>query len=423
MVFRGGAKTRLATDVLSLYFAQGLNYLVPLLVLPYLLRILGPVGYGAIVFSQSLVVYMRILTDFGFNLSATREISIARDSPVQLAKIFWSTLTAKVCLLVVGVVTLLPSVLLVPFLRAHASVIAVSGLALCGSVLMPQWYFQGLERIRDIAIIQVACNLFMMAGVFLFVHTPADELNAAAILAFPTLLAGGISLVVVRLTHAVRWHRPRVRDVGQTLTSSWHLFVSGAATSLYVNSNVFLIGLICGDYQVALYGLANRIAVAGTAVLSPIVQASFPRASLLFDRSIAEGVAFTRRLSGYIAVISVALSVFLLSFANQIVTALGGARFAGAVPVVRIMGLLPIAIGAAMVFSQLVMVNVGMTRRLSQIYMIAGVLSLVLLPPLAMRFGAAGGAVSLVVVEIVGPVLMAISIRGGLLMSKTMEPA
>lgn len=423
MILRRAAKSRLAADVLSLYIVQGLNYLTPLLVLPYLLRVLGPVGYGAIAFSQSLVAYMRIFTDFGFNFSATREISVARERPVDVARIFWATLAAKGLLLAVGLLVLLPIVYEIPVLRVHFSVIAVSAVALGGSVVLPQWYFQGLERIRDLAIIQAVCNVFMLAGIVVCIHGPTDELRAAGILALPALLAAGISLVVIRLSRPVSWSRPGLKDVRQALASSWHLFVSGAATSLYVNSNVFLLGLICGDYQVAMYSLANRIGLAGTGILSPMVQASFPRASLLFDRSVPCGLVFVRRLSKYLLTTAIILSIFLEIFARQIVALLGGARFAEAVPAVRIMGLLPVAIGLAMILAQIVMVNIGLTRRLSHIYILAGVINLAMLPPLASQFGAVGGAAALLAVEIVGPILMALSIKRWVGMHEAVGPA
>ena len=422
-LWRRKRHSRLLSDVLSLYVVQGVNYLIPLLVLPYLLRTLNPMGYGAIVFAQSLVNYLRIFTNFGFNFSATRDVSLARDHREQLGRIFWTTLTAKICLLVIGVAAIAPFILLIPLLRQHANVIDASGLALCGSVLLPEWYFQGTEHIRHLAAIQAASNVVMLVAIFVFVRSPHDEVTAAAILSLPSLLGGGISLLVMSLAWPVSWHCPTVQGVWNALRGSFHLFISGAATSVYVNSNVFLIGIICGDFQVALYSVANRIALAATGVLSPIVQASFPRASVLFHRSVEDGLGFAKTIWRYLFTLAIVMSGVLLIFARQIVEILGGARYLDAIPVVRVMGLLPVAIGTAMVLAQIVMVNVGLTRRMSRIYMIAGVISVALLVPLAYRFGALGGAVSLLAVEIAGPILMARSIVQWLHLRKTERTA
>ena len=47
-----------------------------------------------------------ILVDFGFNLSATKKISIARDNKEELNKIFTETVFAKTILLLISVVLL-----------------------------------------------------------------------------------------------------------------------------------------------------------------------------------------------------------------------------------------------------------------------------------------------------------------------------
>lgn len=116
------------------------------------------------------------------------------------------------------------------------------------------------------------------------------------------------------------------------------------------------------------------------------------------------------------------LSVGLVLAATVLVKALGGPKFVDAVPVLRIMGLLPLVLAAATILAQMVMINLGLARQLSRIYLAAGVLSLALLPPLATRFGALGGAASLLVVESAGPLLMALAIRRSGLLRAEQQP-
>lgn len=403
--------SKLGGSIVSLYVLQGFNYVLPLLVLPYLLRVLGPRGYGGVAFAQSLMAYAVILTDFGFNFSATRAVSLARDDPSELARIFWSTLAAKGVLLLVACLMISAAVLLFPALQGRAALIGVCGLAVVGTVLLPKWYFQGLERMPAMVCVQALSTALVLAPVFLLVRGPGDQLLAAAILSV-SALAGGLScLLSVGYIAPVGFHRPTWSDISGAFAGSRDLFVSNAATSAYVTSNAFILGLVCGDHAVALYSVANKTALAAFGSLTPVVQAVFPRSSLLFGRSLRDARSFVRRISLLLMAAAALISAILALFAGPIVGLLAGPQYRGAVSVLRLMALLPLALAAATLLAQLIMVNTGLARSLSRIYLSMGVLNLIMLPVLASRLGALGGAIALLTVEILGPVLMAGVIR------------
>jgi len=153
----------LVGNALALYAIQGLNYLLPLALLPYLLRVLGAQSYGALVLSQALMGYAVVLTDFGFNFTAARDVSIARGDPKAVAQIYWTTVAAKGLLLAVAMLVLTVVVLAVPSFRIQWPVFMASSLMVFGNAIFPQWYLQGLERLKDAALIQSIAKIVLAA--------------------------------------------------------------------------------------------------------------------------------------------------------------------------------------------------------------------------------------------------------------------
>jgi PST family polysaccharide transporter len=396
--------------MVSLYVLQGLNYAIPMAVLPYLVRVLGMDQYGLLAFSQSFAQYFTMLTDFGFNFSATRSIAQRRHDVDAISRIFSSVLLVKFSLLCGGALILLGIVFAVPSFQRNAPYFYVAYLGVVGNVLFPIWFFQGMEQMRHIAVI---IGFFRLAGaclLFILVHRPGDALLALAIQS-GTLIAGGIvGLPIALLNRQLRLIWPSLADLHETLTEGWHLFVSTAAISLYTNTNVFMVGLIAGSTQAGYFSAAEKLARAVHGLLLPACQVIFPYASALASRSRNAALQFTRQSLKWIGSISFIISIILLAFARPIMLICLGPNGAGSVSITRWLALIPFLNALSNVLGVQTMVTLGLEKQFSRILIIAGLINLALGILLIRLFLALGAGASMLVTETLIPLLIIISL-------------
>jgi polysaccharide transporter, PST family len=399
-------------NAVSLYAVQGINYLIPLALLPYLLRVLSADGYGSIMLAQSLMGYAIILTEFGFNLTAARDISVARSEPAMVARIYWTTLGAKTLLMIASLLIVTIIILATPAFRSQWPVFLASGLLVIGNVAFPQWYFQGLERLRDVAVVQAVSKCVVAASVVLLVHGTRDTWIAALIMAAPQL-AGAAAAMCLRMPLAPAiFYRPTASDIMAALRHSGHMFASTLSTTLYLHTNTIVLGLVSGEREVALYSIGTKFVGLLQGLANPIVQAIFPRASLLFARNPEQAWALLWRAARWVLPAIAVAALLVGVFAPALVRIIGGPSYSDAATVVRIMAAIPLLTTIAAALTQFVMINIGLSRQLFRIYLGIGCANLLLLPVLVPAFAARGAAAALLIAETVGPIMMIVAIRG-----------
>ena len=84
--------TALLKNISYLGVVQGLNYILPLITLPYLVRVIGVEKFGVISLATAVISFFLVITDYGFNYTATREVALNKNNNEELVNIFSSVM-------------------------------------------------------------------------------------------------------------------------------------------------------------------------------------------------------------------------------------------------------------------------------------------------------------------------------------------
>ncbi|MEO1783965.1 flippase [Thermodesulfobium sp. 4217-1] len=414
-LFNSQEKKRLVSNFFSLSILQVANYLFPLITLPYLVRVLGPSQYGLVAFAQAFIGYFQILTNYGFNLSATREISINRENPEKVSEIFSSVITIQILLAILSFMVMALVVFSFSKFRDDWLLYFYTFGLVLGNVLFPVWFFQGIERMKYITLLNVLARFVFTIAIFVFIHEESDYIYVPLINSIGMVLSGTVGLWLIFNRFGVNFIMPDVESIKYHLNEGWHIFISTVAISLYTISNTFILGLFASSEIVGYYSAAEKIIRAVQGLSSPMSQSIYPYISRLVSQSKESAIKFIKKIIILIGSFTFIISLLIFIFANLIVKLLLGLQYNESVIILRIISFLPFIIALSNIFGTQTMLTFGYKKTFSRILIFASVINITLSFVLIPIFKANGTAFSALISEIYVSLAMFIYLKNKLI--------
>ena len=387
-------------NMLSLTGLQFASYILPLITLPYLTWILGPELFGLTQYAISLITYFQFFTDYGFNLSATRELAIVKDDNDKVSRIFNSVMFIKIILCILS---FLITILLITFVgkfNKDAIVYLLTFGMVIGYILFPTWLFQGMEYMKYTSILNIIGKVIFTVLIFLLIHKSSDYILVPVINSLGLIVVGIAGLYIAITRFNIKLSIPTKEDVKYHLKEGWHVFISTIAINMYTTTNTFLLGLFTNNTLVGYYSISEKIILAVNGLLNPISQALYPFISRSVNNDKKTSVVFIRKLSKIMAVVGLILSIGLLVFSKTIILTLFGPSYASSVIILQIMSIIPLAVSLSTIFGIQTMLTFNYKKAFTTIVMLGGILDIILGIVLIYLLKEVGIAISFTITEI-----------------------
>jgi len=383
----------------SLSVLQAISYILPIIILPYLFRKIGAEKFGLIAFAQAFVQYFMILTDYGFSISATKEISLCQDQPRKVSEIFSSVMIAKMALAFLSLLMLGSVIYFVPKFRSDWMVYVFSFGTVLGNTIFPVWFFQGTEKMKHIADLNIVGGIVLAVLIFVFVKSPEDYLMVPLISSSVLMITGILAQYVVFKKLGVSFRLPGYTSLRQQLTAGWDVFISNVAINAYTTTRVFALGLLTNNTLVGFYSMAEKVAgFCQTFPLASFSQALFPRLSKIFHRSQARAFDFMRKIQQITVNISLICLPLIFVFAHKIIKWVCGGDYPEAVLSLRLL-LISVLFISSNAFRVQFLLVCGKTHIYSRIHVVMAMIGLPLIFMLIASFSYVGAAAATIFIE------------------------
>lgn len=386
------------SNFFSLSILQAANYIFPLITLPYLVRVLGVENFGLLAFATALTTYFSIITDYGFNLTATREISIHRENKQKVIEIFSSVMTIKVLLMFLSF--FLFTILVFSFEKFSKDweVYFLTFGTVVGQVLFPVWFFQGMERMKYITYLNFFSKLIFTIAIFIFVQERNDYYVVPVLISLGALVAGIWSLYLVKKEFDIGFKLQSLMTIKYHLKEGWHIFTSSVGINLYKNNAILILGLFANELVVGYFAIAKKIIDMLNQIASIISITMFPYVNNKY-RINKIFISFLVKIGFVIFVYTFLIFIFIFFFSQNISTLISGEVYNELVTSLKIMSIVPLIIAINIPAVHILLVG-KKDDYFAKSVLFGGFIDLVLLFILIPLYGYIGAAVSVLIVEL-----------------------
>lgn len=398
----------------------GATYVFPLIVYPYVSRVLGVADIGLVGFIDSVVTWFILISMMGISILGIRETAKAQGSPEGLGRVLSGLLAVNGVMTLVCLVAMAAVTVAVPQLREHWRLMGVGMCKLLFNLFIVEWFWRGIGKFRYITVRTVVVRAAYVAAVFLTVKGPDD-----------TFLYYFLTMTVVAVTAAVNMWRTRRHAALSRRLVSFRLMAEEARrharsffslgtymllTAFYTTLNVVILGFVSTDTEVGYYSTAVKLFSIFLALITALGMAVMPRTSVLASQGRRDVIR--KDSVRYVRVLicaAVPVSVLGVVFAPEAVMLLCGPGYEGAVLPVRIIFPFIAVFGMEQLLVMQILTPLGRDRAVNRNSLVAAAVGVALNALLVPHFGAAGSAVVWVTCETIVMSLSIISVRKALL--------
>ena len=383
-------------NYIYLLMIQGANFILPLITIPYLVRILGINKFGIVMVAQSFAILLTIITEFGLDMSATRQVALIKNDKKKLSQYFFDVFFLKMFLVIVAFIILAFFIFYVDKFSREYLVYFFSFGMVFGQALFPAFFFRGIEEMRIITIINVLAKVIFTISVFIIIKTPGDYHYVPILNGLGFILSGCLGFILS--LKYVSFMKPIFNEAISIAKESFSLFLSNLAVSFYTKINTLIVGIFISDSVAGVYSSMEKLVVATKSIYIPLYQALFPNIVVKDKITI---VSIINKMKYYMGALGAIISFLIFLFAVDILNLIYNDEMITSYYVIfQILGLIGFLSSLNMLFVSLFFPAVKAFNQRLKILSMGGIFNIILVITLVQYYSIYGVAISATISEL-----------------------
>ena len=383
-------------NYIYLLMIQGANFILPLITIPYLVRTLGINKFGIVMVAQSFAILLTIITEFGLDMSATRQVALIKNDKKKVSQYFFDVFFLKMFLVIIAFIILAFCIFYVDKFSREYLVYFFSFGMVFGQALFPAFFFRGIEEMRIITIINVLAKVIFTISVFIIIKTPGDYHYVPILNGLGFILSGCLGFILS--LKYVSFMKPIFNEAISIAKESFSLFLSNLAVSFYTKINTLIVGIFISDSVAGVYSSMEKLVVATKSIYIPLYQALFPNIVVKDKITI---VSIINKMKYYMGALGAIISFLIFLFAVDILNLIyNDEMITSYYMIFQILGLIGFLSSLNMLFVSLFFPAVKAFNQRLKILSMGGIFNIILVITLVQYYSIYGVAISATISEL-----------------------
>lgn len=389
------------------------NYIFPLIIYPYISRVLGVNNIGACNFVDSIINYFVLFSTLGVGSLGVREIARCTDNRLQRNIVFSNLLLFNMVMTFLSIIVLIICTYTISSLAPYKEFLLIGVFKLLFTPLTIEWFFQGIQVFKFITVRTIFVRILYVISLFVFVHKESDVYVYYTLTILIVLING-----IWNYTYSKHFVSFTFKNFKPMLYFS-PLLVFGyyrILTSLYTTFNTFYLGFTSGDMEVGFFTTATKITTLVMSVFTAFTTIMVPKiAEMLQEGKRTELQQIANKTFSLLTTLSLPIILLCLFCADDIILIIAGNGFEGAIPVFRIVIGLILIIGIEQIVVQQFLMASKNNKTIFTVSTVGAIIGLSTNFCITPSLGSMGSATAWTLSEV------GVMITGLILLNKTMK--
>ncbi len=311
-------------------------FIFPLITFPYSSRVIGAENMGKLDFGNSIVGYVGLIASLGVTAYAVRECAAVKSDKDKLSEVSSQIFSINIVSTIIAFIALAVALIVAPQLRSYRFLIIVQSMTVFFTIMGTEWLNTAMSDFKFITIRTVLFQVISVILMFIFVRDSGDYMIYAYINLFSAAGTNIMNMFYRRKYCRVRLTRDM--QIKRHFKPIMMLFSLIIVQTVFVSTDVTILGIVKGDFQVGLYSASTRIYTMVNTVVSSLAWVVMPEMSELFVNKDYERInGLLKYTLNIILALGLPCVVGLNLLADELILTLAGGEYIGAVPSLRIL--------------------------------------------------------------------------------------